>query len=293
MLGRCLDSIRESSPHLTIETIVVDSGSYDGTVTMVRERYPWVVLLPQPENVGFPRGNNIGFARANGRYLLALNPDTQLIGDALSKMLAYLEENPTVGLVGPLLRFPDGSIQHSRRRFPNFLTGVFESTWLHAPGKVLDDYYMRDVPADRVQDVDWVEGAALMVRREVLDKVGGMDEDYFMYSEEMDWCRRIKDAGWRVVYLPTAEVVHHQGKSSEQVVTQKHIMFQRAKLRYFRKHHGVVQSFSIRCVLLANYGWQIVIEGAKALLGSKRTMRLERMRTYWKVLRSGLKPAGF
>jgi GT2 family glycosyltransferase len=119
-----------------------------------------------------------------------------------------------------------------------------------------------------------------------------MDVDYFMYSEELDWCRRIRDVGWRVVYLPTAQITHHVGKSSEQAVTARHINFNRAKLRYFWKFHGSGQAFFLRLILLANYLVQLKIELFKGIVGHKRQLRWQRVRSYWQVLRSGLRPAG-
>jgi N-acetylglucosaminyl-diphospho-decaprenol L-rhamnosyltransferase len=132
-----------------------------------------------------------------------------------------------------------------------------------------------------------------MVRREVVETVGGMDEAYFMYSEELDWCRRIVDAGWRVVYYPKAKVVHHVGKSSEQAVTARHINFQRAKLRYFRKYHGNSATTLLRLYLLLSYLWQLKLEGVKGILGHRRELRWKRVKSYWQVLRSGLRPAGY
>jgi len=114
-----------------------------------------------------------------------------------------------------------------------------------------------------------------------------------MYSEELDWCRRINDAGWRIVYLPQAKIVHHVGKSSEQAVTERHINFQQAKLRYFRKHHGRIAAGIIRAVILANYTWQLALEGAKGLVGHNRKLRRQRVQAYWQVIRSGLRPAGY
>jgi hypothetical protein len=136
-------------------------------------------------------------------------------------------------------------------------------------------------------------GACLMTRREVIEQVGGMDEGYFMYSEELDWCHRIKQAGWGIVYLPTAQVIHHTGKSSEQAVTTRHINFQQAKLRYFRKYHGRLAAFILRLFLLFMYGWQLGLEAIKGLAGHKRPLRWQRVHAYWQVLRSGLRPAGY
>src|SRR5262249_37749144 len=141
-----------------------------------------------------------------------------------------------------------------------------------------------------VTDVDWVQGSALMARREVYERIGGLDEGYIMYSEEMDWCKRAKDAGWRVVYLGTAQIVHHGGKSTDQAVARRHIHFQRSKIRYFRKYHGWLAAQTLRIYLLALYSWQLIMEGTKGLLGLKRPLRQERVRAYWQVLRSGLWP---
>ncbi|MFZ0547419.1 MAG: glycosyltransferase family 2 protein [Candidatus Promineifilaceae bacterium] len=295
LLQSCLTSIEAGKGGLTVETIVVDSGSSDGSPEMVRERFPSVRLIACQENVGFPKGNNIGLAEANGRYLLLLNPDTEIVGQALSTMAAYLDAHPDVGVVAGQLLNQDGTVQSSRRRFPTVATAFFESTWLQpvAPKSILRRYYVEDIADDETADVDWVKGACLMTRKIILDQVGPLDADYFMYSEELDWCRRIKTAGWRVVYLPEAKIIHYEGKSSEQAVTARHINFQRAKLRYFRKYHGVAITFALRIFLLVNYIWQLALEAFKGLVGHKKELRRQRVRAYWQVIRSGLKPAGY
>ena len=279
---------------MSLEIIVVDSASSDDSVAMVRSEFPSVRLIPCTENVGFPRGNNIGLREARGDYLLLLNPDTVVVDNALAVLVSYLQANPDVGAVGPQLLNPDGSVQSSRRRFPTAATGFFESTWLEglAPG-VLRRYYALDLPDDATADVDWLTGACIMVPRLTFELVGGMDEGYFMYSEELDWCRRIKESGRRVVYYPAAQVIHHVGKSSEQAVTARHINFNRAKLRYFRKYHGRFMAAGLRVFLLAGYAWQIVLESVKGLLGSKTPLRRQRVRAYVDVLKSGLRPAGY
>lgn len=294
LLRDCLRSIEDDRGALSVEVIVVDSASADDSVAMVRGEFPWVKLIPCDENVGFPRGNNLGLAEALGTYLLLLNPDTVIVGDAMSKMVAFLQVHPDVGALGPQLLNPDGSVQSSRRRFPTAATGFLESTWLEglAPG-VLRRYYALDLPDDATADVDWLTGACIMVPRTVYEEIGGLDEGYYMYSEELDWCRRIKASGRRVVYYPAAQVTHHVGKSSEQAVTARHINFQRAKLRYFRKYHGRLLVGALRVFLLANYAWQLALEGAKGLLGSKPALRRQRVRAYYDVLRSGLRPAGY
>lgn len=295
LLHACLRSLDRERSHVLLEVIVVDAASGDGSAEMVAHDFPWVRLIACDENVGFPKGNNVGLAAANGRYLLLLNPDTEVRAGALATMVNYLETHPQVGVVGPQLLHSDGTVQSSRRRFPTLLTAFFESTWLQdaAPRAVLRRYYAQDLPDDATAEVDWVVGAALMTRREIAAGIGGLDEAYFMYSEELDWCRRIKEAGWHVVYFPAAQVVHHYGKSSEQAVTHRHINFNRAKLRYFRKYHGRLAAAVLRFFLLANYGVQLLLEGLKGIVGHKRPLRWQRVRSYWQVLRSGLRPAGY
>jgi len=295
LLKACLNSIYRTKEGLPVEVIVVDGGSEDGSQLMVEQSFPDVKLIARPDNIGFPTGNNIGISQSAGRNVLLLNPDTEIISNALEELSSYLDENRDVGVVAAQLLNPDGTVQSSRRRFPTLATGVFESTWLQpmAPGSIQRNYYFEDEPSDAVLDVDWVVGACLMVRRSVVEQVGLLDEDYFMYSEELDWCRRIKTAGWRVVYLPIAQIIHHVGKSSEQALVERHINFQRAKLRYFRKYHGPWAALLIRLVLIINYSWQLVVEAAKGAVGHKRDLRWQRVKVYWLVLRSGLPPAGY
>ncbi len=292
LLRRCLKSIFNSlSSVITIEVIVVDNASSDESVSMVRETFPQVRLIVNADNRGFPAANNQGVDAAQGRYVLLLNPDTEVLGDALAAMVDFADAHPGVGVVGPQLLNPDGSVQSSRRRFPTLTTAFLESTWLQplAPRRVLERYYVLDQPDDATIDVDWVKGAALMARRSAIERVGVMDEGFFMYSEELDWCHRFRDDGWRVVYLPAAQIIHYEGKSSEQVLPVRHIHFQTSKVRYFRKYHGRVTSEALRYFLLANYAWQLGLESVKWLVGHRRSLRAQRIDAYRQVLASGLR----
>jgi hypothetical protein len=287
-LAACLDSIQRSAQGLACEVIVVDSASSDGSVALLQQRYPWVRVIAETENVGFTRGNNIGLKAAQGELVLLLNPDTEVIDDALFRMVRYMEATPDVGIVGPRTFNADGSTQSSRRRFPTLVTAFFESTWLqpYAPRRVLDHFFARDIADDANADVDWVQGSALMTRRRIYEQVGGLDERYVMFSEELDWCRRIRDAGWRAVYLSAAQIVHHGGKSTEQVVANKHIYFQQSKLRYFNKFHGVLAAGVLRAFLVVSYAQQLTLEAVKALVGHKRALRQQRVRMYGQVIRA-------
>ncbi len=288
-VAACLASI--TSSRFELEIIVVDSASQDDTVARVRRDFPHVRVMPQTQNVGYTRGNNIGLAAASGRHLLLLNPDTEIVGDALTPLIAYLDAHPNVGIIGPHTLNTDHTTQSTRRRFPTIPLAFLESTWLQplAPKALLAHYYVSDLPDDGVYEVDWVQGSALMMRREVYAQIGGMDENYVMFFEELDLCKRARNAGWRVVYDGEAQIVHHGGKSTDQVAARKHIYFQESKLRYFRKYHGPAVALLLRAFLLLSYMSQMVIEGLKGLIGSKRAIRVSRVQAYWQVLRSGLK----
>jgi GT2 family glycosyltransferase len=259
---------------------------------MVRAKYPQAMVIANAENRGFTGGNNQGLEASHGRYVMVLNPDTEVLGDALDRLVVYLDEQPEVGALGPQLLNSDRTVQSSRRRFPTLTTAFFESTWLQgvAPQRILTHYYMDDVPATNAHEVDWLNGACTVFRRAVLEQVGLYDtQNFFMYSEELDLCRRVKEAGWKIVYLPEAQVVHYVGRSSDQAVAARHIYFQTSKVHYFRKWHGAFQANLLRLFLLSQYVGQIGLEGVKGLLGSKRKLRQQRVRVYWQVVRTGLK----
>jgi len=290
LLDRCLASLH--SERYGLEIIVVDNASRDDSVAMLRAKYPQVELIANAVNRGFTGGNNQGIAVSRGRCVMVLNPDTVVLGDALDQLVIYLDGHPDVGAIGPQLLNPDRSLQSSRRRFPTLATAFFESTWLQglAPKRILTHFYMDDVPASPAHEVDWLNGACTVFRRAVLDRVGVYDErNFFMYSEELDLCRRVKEAGWKIVYLPEAQVVHYVGQSSKQAVAARHIHFQTSKVHYFRKWHGAWQASVLRLFLLSQYGWQIMLESAKGLLGSQRELRKQRVKVYWQVVRTGLK----
>jgi N-acetylglucosaminyl-diphospho-decaprenol L-rhamnosyltransferase len=292
LLRCCLASLVGGAGHLSYETLVVDNASADASAAMVRSEFPNVHLIENTENLGFTRANNQALARCSGRYLVLLNPDTEIGGDALVAMASFMDANPQVGVVGPQLVFGDGRVQSSRRRFPDLKTMFVESTVLQRlfpQSALVRRYYVLDRPHDVTQDVDWVVGACMMVRREAAVMAGLLDERFFMYCEEMDWCLRMKQCGWRVVYLPAARVVHHEARSSEQAPAAKHIYFQGSKVAYAAKHFGRLQAEALRAFLLATYACQTIEEGAKWLVGHKRSLRAQRISVYRQVLASGLR----
>lgn len=291
LLDACLQSllkVTHSTSKLAIEIIVVDSASSDGSPQMVRDNFPQVRLIASQENLGYAKGNNVGAEAAQGRYLFLLNPDTVVQPDALGRMVDYMDAHPEVGVLGPQLLWPDGSIQSSRRCFPTLGSLFWESTVLgqwFPENQYIRRYHLADQPAIQPQKVDWVVGAAILIRREAWQQVGPIDPDFFMYFEETDWCRRSTEAGWETHYLPTAQITHFEGKSSEQVMAARTLRFQRSKLRYTRKYFDPGWASLLRLFLWLTFAFQWTEESLKWLLGHRRALRRERMTAFAQVLR--------
>lgn len=308
-----------------LEVIVVDSNSSDETVTALPEAFPWVRLLCSDRNLGFTRGNNWGYRVSRGNYLFFLNPDTSLTAalesvpehdrsndtqqvNPLTILYETIVDDPTIGMIGPQLRYGDGSWQNSRRRFPTRFSGFFESTWLGQfwpQNRWIRHIHMLDHPSATQHDVEWLNGSAMLCRRQALESIrtdgpgnnpgndhgndnGPFDEQFFMYSEELDLCRRMVQAGWRIVYEPRVTILHYEGRSSEQVVTNRHITFNTSKVRYYRKYFGSAWATILRYYLLFEYLIQIVMESAKWLLRHKPALRRSRIAAYLAILRNGL-----
>jgi len=294
LLRACLRSVLGSlaGSDLLAEIIVVDNGSGDGTPEMIQSEYPAVTLIASPDNLGFAKANNLAIRQSAGQYILLLNPDAEVVGDAIPALVAFLRQHREVGVVGPMLLNGDGTVQSSRRRFPTVPLGFIESTILqrYVPGaRMLLRYYCEDRPLNEVQDVDWLVGACLLVRREAIEMVGLLDEQFFMYLEEVDWCYRLRQAGWKIVFLPEAKVIHYYGQSSEKNLISRHIYFNDSKCKFYRKYHGRLLAAALRCFLLGTFLFQIGDEGLKYALGHKRSLRRERLTILMKVVRSGLK----
>lgn len=291
LLGNCIRSLLEAeraTPALDVEIIVVDSASTDGSPDMVQAEFPQVRLIRSDENLGYARGSNIGAEAAQGRYLFFLNPDTMVEPGALGRLISYMDLHPRVGAVGPQLLWPDGTVQSSRRRFPTLGSLFWESTLLgqwFPENQHAQRYHLADRSAGWTQSVDWIVGAAILIRREAWAEVGPIEETFFMYFEETDWCQRADEAGWSIHYLPGAQVTHFEGKSSEQVPLARTLRFQRSKIEYTRKYFGQRWAVVLHLFLWLSFAIQLLEESLKWLLGHRRSLRRERISIYGRVLR--------
>lgn len=233
----------ERSRHcsLNIEVIVVDNASQDGSAEMVREAFPEVHLIVNKTNAGFAAANNQGIRAGRGRHVLLLNPDTEILGDALARLVGFLDHHPDYAVAGAGLVYPDGSFQHSAFRFPGAMQTFFDFfpinhrlTSSRLNGRYPRAWYERSQPFD----IDHPLGACLAVRREAIDQVGLLDENFFMYCEEIDWCWRMRKAGWKIACVPAARVVHHAGASTRQFRDEMFVALWRSRFRLFEKHLG-------------------------------------------------------
>jgi GT2 family glycosyltransferase len=240
-----------------------------------------VGLIRNARNVGFGAAHNQVVQSADAPYVLILNSDAAPHPGALTTLVAYLDRHPDVGVVGPKLLHPDGSVQPSRRRFPTTATLFMESTQLQRVwprNRVLQRFYMEDRSADEEQDADWLVGACLCLRASAVHEVGLFDPGYFMYSEEVDLCRRLRRAGWRVVYVPTAEVRHVESASADLDLVARDRRFQASKLRYAAKWHGAGVARALRTYLVLEYGFRAIEETLKLVSGSRVAERRARLR---------------
>lgn len=235
-LEKCLNSLRQND--LALEVIVVDNASTDGTVQMLAERQD-VTVIANEENRGFAAANNQGLAVARGEYLLLLNPDTIVPAGGLQKLVDFAEKHPEAGIIGPRLLNPDGSLQYSCRRFPTIRAAMFRHTILgrlFPHEEATRDYLMQDWDHTQAREVDWVSGAALLIRRAAYDVVGGLDEGFFWGSEDVDYAFRMHQAGWKVLYSPEPAIIHAIGRSTDKAVVPTIIRTHRSMQRLYSKH---------------------------------------------------------
>src|SRR6188508_3481262 len=248
----CLASVRGE------HVVVVDNGSRDGTVALVRERFAEVRVV-ESENRGLGAGWNAGIRETESRYVLLLNADAWLLGDALARLVAFADGRPRAAVVGPRLLNPDGTLQRSVRGFPTVWRLATEYLFLRklAPGsRALNAFYAGGFGHDEPRDVEVVMGACMLLRREAIEQVGDCDEDYFLFSEETDWCYRFREAGWQVVFFPGAECVHVRGASHSGRLYRENL---RGHLLFLTKHRGPKVAERARRLLLASLRLRAVL----------------------------------
>ena len=241
LLIGCLSSILKSLENVDFEIIVVDNHSEDGSTKEVQTRFPQVRLIENQNNKGFAAANNQGLREMRGEFALLLNPDTIVGEEAIDKMVEFMKENDDVGILGPKIINPDGSLQASAFSYPTLIDDIilgFRSN-LFFTGKFISHYHSRlyHLP-DHPFRVDWVSGACLMIRKKTIEDIGLLDERLFLFAEDLDWCLRAKNGGWKVIYFPRACIVHYGGQSTKKNLQMKIWSFYFKRFYFAKKYRG-------------------------------------------------------
>lgn len=253
MTQACLESVFANAGALSLDVIVIDNASSDGSVEMIRERFPDVQLIANDDNRGFAAANNQGFKVARSELVLLLNSDTVVLGDVLQASVDYMRRCPDVGAFGCRVLNTDATLQRTCSGYPTvarllmMTTGLDRLRW----PALIDRYQMRGWRRDTERDVEVISGCYMLVRREVIDTVGGLDEQFFFFGEETDWCLRIRRAGWATRFAPVGEIIHHGGGSVKKLNHKRDVMLTAATVRLHRKNGGRVSAGGAFLVLFA------------------------------------------
>lgn len=253
-----LRSVYGSETNYSYEVILIDNHSTDGSVEAIRREFPQVIIIENQENVGFAKANNQGMRRANGRYVLLLNSDTVIQPNTLEVMLQLMDERPDIGASGCKVVLPDGSLDRAcRRGFPTpsasfyYAFGVAK-LFPHVPK--FNQYQLSYLDPDDEYPVDSLVGAFMLVRRSVIDQVGMLDETFFMYGEDIDWCYRIKQAGWEIYYYPRTTIIHYKGAGKKRRSRKVLYEFHRAMILFHRKHYRRKYPWLVNGLVYAGVG---------------------------------------
>ena len=245
-LEPCLISLYENGLKFSFDVVVVDNGSTDGSQEMLAEKFPQIKIIQNDHNVGLSSASNQGIEATTGRYILLLNNDTLVNQDSLEALVAFMDEQPGAGAAGGKLLNPDGTLQAGYDVFPNLMqdfliaTGLGRSIWKNYPGHII---------SSEIKVVDWLSSACLMLRRSALDQVGMLDEEFFIYGDEVDLQYRLKFSGWKVYYLPQASTVHFGGRSMNRWSRRK--MFYRGKILFYQKNCNIISTLALRIMIFS------------------------------------------
>jgi len=242
-IGECLDSIYSHKGKLKLEVLVVDNDSQDATRDIIREFYPRVILIENRENSGYARANNQGIASSVGKYVLLLNPDVRLRDNALLELFLFMENHPEAGAVGPQLLNLDETIQPSCREFPSFSTLLYDVlglSYLFPKSRIFGKWRMGYFDHNSAREVDQPMASALILRRKALAQVGLLDEDFFMFFNDVDLCYRLRNNGWKIYFCPDARAYHFLGGSTQKVKTKMIYLSHRGYFKFLKKHRETI-----------------------------------------------------
>ncbi len=281
-LEQCLESLTVAPPSRSTEIIVVDNASSDESPEMVEDKFPQVKLIRSHENLGFAKGNNLGIQHSSGRYISLVNSDVRVLPGCLDALAEYLDQNLTVGNVGPRILNPDMTLQSSCRRFPTLWNNFCSATGLATAFKcsrVFSGEHMLFFTHDRIKAVEALVGCFWMLRRDAIRDVGLLDEGFFMYGEDVDWCRRCWNADWQIVFLPTAQAIHHRGGSSRQQGVRIAVVQQSSVFHYWSKHKGKFELLGVKSIFFCHHAIRYLFGMVSRLFKSSEAAKTDaRMR---------------
>jgi GT2 family glycosyltransferase len=275
LMERALDCVYATVRSSSFEVIVLDNSPGDGTAELLRERFPAARLLANRENIGFARANNQGAAVARGRYLLLLNPDAFVHAGTLDRLIAFMDDHPEAAAAGPRLRYADGRLQRSVTSFPTVLTELWTTLGLDRafPGSpIFGRYKVTYWDMEDLREVESLMGACIILRRSAIEETGLFDEQFFMYSEEVDLCYRLRKAGWKNYFIPDVEATHLWGGSSQRVPATTFLRLFRSRVQFFRKHYGEGATLLYKAVLLLAGALRVI--GAPIVFALRRDTRV-------------------
>lgn len=253
LLENTIKSITDTVNLIKYEIIIVDNASIDGSIEMVKKQFSQVKLIENKDNLGFPKANNIGIKEAAGRYILLLNSDTKVLDDCIQRCLEYMDSNVEVGALGCKLLLASGKLDHAcKRGFPTPEASLYYILKFHKlfpNSKKFGKYTLNYLPINEINEVDALTGAFMMLRKEVINKIGLLDETFFMYGEDLDWCFRIKETGYKVIYYPEAVTIHYKGGSSKRKRYKTIYEFHRAMYIFYNKHYRNKYNFIVTCIV--------------------------------------------
>lgn len=289
-LEECLGSLSIPAAELSKEILVIDNDSHDGSPEMVEEKFPQVKLIRSGANLGFSKANNIGIRASDGRYLCLINSDVRVLPGCLERMADFMDRNPQVGISGPRMLNRDHSMQVSCRKSPSLWNNFCAASGLAAlfpRSFFFSSEQMFYFAHDRTLPVDVIAGCYWIVRRSAMEDFGLLDEAFFFYGEDLDWCKRCRTAGWDVVFHPGGEAVHYQGGSSSNDPLRFSVAQQSAVLQYWEKHHSALASSMLRLILFLGTILRLIRDGAAYVFNkSDRARRVVRLRGYYGCLRA-------
>lgn len=274
LLAACLESIRQSNPACVVEVIVVDNASTDGSPKMVEKHFPEVRLIHSGSNLGFAKGNNLAMQHANGSMFALVNSDALVHPGCLETLAAYLDQHPAVGLVGPRVIGGDGLLQRTCRHLPglwNTFCRALALDRIFGGRGIFSGYEVPPAQHELLHEAEVLSGCFCLARRSAVEQVGGLDEQFFFYGEDIDWCRRFKDAGWKMVFIPQVTATHFGGGSTSKAPLRYSIEILRATLKYWRKHHGATGQAVCQGLLILHHGLRLLARSVKRTLGLGRS----------------------